>query len=205
MPFRKSTLNHECLKPPYRNGLVLKGYDVVEYHNLDLDDPGVLGNKKYSYTLSRGGGNYLFYFKNKKNLESFRQNPEAYLPQFGGFCSWGFANEWGDDKKVPLDCSECLTSPPWPWTRHVMGPPADPEYGWSLYQGKLYFNINSHYRKRWENQKDKFIQRASDRWKKYYGDDTKGPLNVHSYPENWRESTSLTPSQVECLGVGYLH
>ncbi len=191
---------------PYLNGLVLKGYDVVEYFNLTPKSEGVQGSDSYSYLYNNGGGNYTFYFKNQTNRDLFANDPEKYLPQFGGFCSWGFANEWGSivkgvtrgDPNVPEDCGECINNPPWAWTKYVMGPPADPVNGWTVYNDKLYFNINSSYRERWEANIDVNIQRARDRWRSYYCDAV-GPLNVKSYPDTWRESTTITPGQQECL------
>jgi YHS domain-containing protein len=213
-PDHKPEVDKPCeVVPPDRNGLVLRGYDVVEYHKLEKRDKGVMGSSKYKYLYQNdpnghngGGGRYTFYFKNKENLAQFSSDVERYLPQFGGFCSWGFANEWGGvvdgqvvgDPEVPDQCKECLTSPPWAWTQHIMGPPADPENGWSIYGGKLYFNINSNYRELWEAQPERFIKRAKDRWTKYYGDAV-GPINVTSYPWNWQQSAKLTPSQQRCL------
>jgi hypothetical protein len=211
MPFSKKkfkkTLNSNNLDPciplaPYENGIVLQGYDVVEYHNLDKNDKGVLGLDLYKYIYQNGGGKYTFNFKDKKNLEKFKANSEYYIPQFGGFCSWGFANEWGSkdkgDPNVPSNCKECINNPPWAWTQYVMGPPADPLYGWTIYKDKLYFNINSHYRTLWEKNMDVFIKRATDRWRSYYCDEI-GPINVKSNQNNWRESTYLTKKQQDCL------
>ena len=191
---------------PYRDGLVLKGYDVVEYRYLPATAGGVQGNPEYSYVYPNGGGNYTFHFKDQANLDRFATNPEKYIPQFGGFCSWGFANEWGStvngvtkgDPNVPPGCAECINNPPWAWTKYVMGPPADPDYGWTVYQDKLYFNINSSYRTLWEANKDVFIKRGRDRWRSYYCDAV-GPLNVKSYPDTWRDSTYITEGQKACL------
>lgn len=216
MPFSKKlrcpkpvTNPNPCLFiPPYRTGVVLRGYDVVEYHNLDREAKGVKGSPAYKYDYQNGGATYTFHFKNKENLDRFTANVEGYLPKFGGFCSWGFANEWGatvdgkttGDPEVPPDCKQCINNPPWAWAKHVMGPPADTDYGWSVYQGGLYFNYDSGYRRLWEAQPDLFIARAQDRWTKYYGDAV-GPINVASYPWNWQESARLTPEQQRCLDL----
>ena len=203
MPFsRKIKITHsakqtECIPPPYQNGIVLRGYDVVEYFNLSKNQKGKQGIEKYKHSIKRGGATYTFYFLNSQNLEEFVKNPEAYIPRFGGFCSWGFANEWGDSESVPPGCIECLTG--WPWTQYIMGPPADTDYGWSVYQDHLYFNINPTYRTLWEKNPDRFISRASKRWRDYFGSLDSGPLNVKSYPWNWKQSTVLTPEQIQCL------
>lgn len=207
MPFSKKKQNKICIPlAPYRNGLVLRGYDVVEYHNLAKSAKGVPGNDIYKYVFPNEGANYTFYFKNQANLDKFRSDPERYLPRFGGFCSWGFANEWGStvngqtvgDPNIPTNCQGCINNPPWPWTQYIMGPPADTDYGWSVYKDNLYFNINSSYRRLWLSNADIFIERANKRWAKYYGDKV-GPLNVQSYPWNWRDSSYLTERQAYCL------
>ena len=51
-----------CVLAPYRNGLVLQGYDVVEYHNLSSNDKGVKGSSEYAYILNNHGAEYTFYF-----------------------------------------------------------------------------------------------------------------------------------------------
>lgn len=203
-----SNKENDCLPiVPYRDGLVLRGYDVVEYHNLKEYEKGVKGNEKFSYILENNLAKNIFYFKSQENLNKFKSNINKYLPQFGGFCSWGFANEWGSiidgttigDPDVPKDCEECINDPPWPWTKDIMGPPADTEYGWYIYQGKLYFNINKYYTRLWLKNTDKNIKLAEERWEKYFGKNNIGPLNVRSYPWNWKMSTYLTDKEKECL------
>jgi YHS domain-containing protein len=192
--------NNNCdIIIPYRNGNVLRKYDVVEYHYLKSNEPGKLGDEKYVYTYNNKGAKYKFYFINEKNKKTFAYDPEKYIPQFGGFCSWGMANEWHNDewKNMKIEeCNECLTK--WQWSNYLMGPPADPIYGWSIYKNKLYFNINQYYKKLWEDKKDIFIKRAEKRWKHYYDKDT-GPINVHSFPDTWKTSNKITKDQKDCL------
>lgn len=199
--------SQQCILPPYENGVVLRGFDVVEYFRLHQKGKtrakGVKGKHRYSYSLKRGGANYIFYFKDQQNLRDFQKDPHKYIPRFGGFCSWGFANEWGELSSVPENCSECLTG--WPWTREIMGPPADTVNGWSIYQGHLYFNINSTYRKLWEDNPDTFIARASRRWEQYFNSLSEGPLNVKSFPWNWKASTVLSRQQERCLQQDKTH
>ena len=192
MPFSKK--KKICIRPPYRNGLVLQGYDLVEYHNLKKDQDGKIGKSKFTYHLLNNGANYEFRFINQTNLKLFQDNINKYLPQFGGFCSWGFANEW--ENEIPPNCKDCLTG--WPWNKWIMGPPANPKNSWSIYQNKLYFNINPYYKQLWETNPLEFINRAQKRWQHYYGNKI-GPLNVASFPDTWRSQTHLTPQQMNCL------
>ena len=181
--------------PPYRDGVVLKGYDVVAYHALQPSEPGVQGVPAHSHTLKRENATYTFHFVNEANRRAFSVNPEAYLPEFGGFCSYGIANEW-NSVEVPPECADCETG--WPWSQAIMGPPAGVENGWSIIAGRLYFNINPRYKALWESNAMDNIARARLRWQNYYGD-AQGPFNVHSYPDTWQQFAALTAEQSMCL------
>jgi YHS domain-containing protein len=74
-----------------KDGLALKGYDAVSYHS---GNPEV-GKKEYSFMLD--GATYLF--ASEEHLETFRANPEVYLPAYGGWCAWAML----DGEKVEID------------------------------------------------------------------------------------------------------
>ena len=198
-------LSDSCLKsenieilPPYRNGVVLKGRDIVEYHNIKTKNINnclvpisknrnilkekLSGKKENKLVLLNQGGLYTFYFKNKKNKKLFINCPTKYLPAVGGFCLWGLAYEWHNE-------GECQNAPQcndlgleWPWTKYIMGPPADTELGWFLYKGKIYFNFSSNYRDEAIKDINFSVELANKRWIKYYNNDI-GPLNVRSWGE----------------------
>jgi len=67
-------------KPVYQvDNVALDGYDVTSYFNENL--------KKGSSEFSM---NYLgvnWNFSSKENLNLFKEEPERYMPQFGGYCS----------------------------------------------------------------------------------------------------------------------
>jgi hypothetical protein len=93
---------------------VLHGTDVVAYFSLKLGEKAVLGSDVYRHAY---GGN-MFWFENFGNREAFVLDPEAYLPKWGGFCSWGVPNEeW--------------------WTADTIGPAGDPNV-WAIVGGKLH-------------------------------------------------------------------
>lgn len=71
--------NHVNLK----GGFAAEGYDVVAYFNNEVRK----GDKQFSTT--HDGVNYKFY--GAKNLETFQQNPDRYVPQYGGFCAYAVA------------------------------------------------------------------------------------------------------------------
>ncbi|MFK7948186.1 MAG: YHS domain-containing (seleno)protein [Saprospiraceae bacterium] len=62
----------------------VKGYDVVAYFK---DKKAIEGNK-YISTTHKG---VTYYFSSQKYLEVFQKNPEKYIPQFGGWCAYGFS------------------------------------------------------------------------------------------------------------------
>ena len=106
-----------CVQPS--SGPVLKGYDLVEYHNLSPGDSAVKGSPDLK-TLwgSPDGKLYEFHFAKRENLHKFTADPNSYLPAYGGFCAWGIATE---------DI----------WSTANLGPPSDPDV-WSIINGKLY-------------------------------------------------------------------
>jgi len=57
--------------------------------------------------------------KSEENLKLFEMSPETYVPQWGGFCSYGIAEEtW--------------------WTKSSLGPEGNPDV-WQIIDGKLHF------------------------------------------------------------------
>jgi len=63
------------------NTLYLKGYDVVSYLNSQKAEKA---NSKFSFKYK----NISFNFKNKINLNKFKQNPQKYIPAYGGYCAY---------------------------------------------------------------------------------------------------------------------
>mmetsp|Transcript_2986 Transcript_2986/g.5053 ORF Transcript_2986/g.5053 Transcript_2986/m.5053 type:complete len:268 (-) Transcript_2986:296-1099(-) len=197
----------------WRGGLMLGGVDVVAYHTMDPgSESPIYGQAQWSHTITRSAENYTFYFSSNANLNLFTSNLTKYIPRNGGYCSWGFANEWrSEDCDADFsphiwegECSECDCAKSgsgnkWLWGRDVMGPPAGLRDGWSIYNGQLYFNIWNSYRVRWLTQAEENIERANVRWISYFGSLDAGPLNVGCYPDTWQQcSTAEYPSS---LGV----
>ena len=63
------------------SGLALKGYDPVAY--FEAAKP-TAGDSQFSYEWSGA----TWQFSSAANRDLFAQSPEAYMPQFGGFCSF---------------------------------------------------------------------------------------------------------------------
>ena len=82
------------------SGLALKGYDPVAYLQ---DAEATPGNNEFTYTW----GDANWQFTSAENMTLFEQDPEAYAPQFGGFCSFaaskGFTADISPDAWHVLD------------------------------------------------------------------------------------------------------
>lgn len=114
-------------------GLGAKGYDVVNYFTAGKPVQG-----KDSYVVEHAGVKWQFVSAEHRDL--FKANPEKYVPQFGGFCSWGAANGKLFD--------------------------VDPANGWSVVDGKLYMNFNADIQKTFDKDPAGYIARANTNWPK---------------------------------------
>ncbi len=63
-----------------KKGIAIKGYDVVAYFNGKAQE----GAKEYTVTYH----GVKYQFVNSENQQKFEKNPEAFLPQYGGFCAY---------------------------------------------------------------------------------------------------------------------
>ncbi|MCH7822947.1 MAG: YHS domain protein [Proteobacteria bacterium] len=72
------------------SGLALKGYDAVAYIE---DAAAVPGTSEFTYDW----GDASWQFSSADNMALFKQNPESYAPQFGGFCSFALSKGFTAD------------------------------------------------------------------------------------------------------------
>ena len=64
------------------DGLGIQGYDPVAYFTLKK---AVKGNS----TLSFKHDDVTYYFSSEAHLKLFKKSPNAYLPEYGGWCAYG--------------------------------------------------------------------------------------------------------------------
>ncbi len=112
------------------DNLALKGYDTVAYFTVGK---GVVGSPIYS--VEWGGA--VWRFSSKTNMRLFRENPEKYAPQFGGYCAIYIA-----DNQV-VSC--------------------DPE-AFLIVDNKLYILLNQRLQKIWERNLRENIGAAEKNW-----------------------------------------
>ena len=150
-----------CMKPTA--GPALKGYDLVAYHSLEADAEGIKGDPQIKALWgSDGGAKYTFHFSSEENKEIFLKNPYKYLPKFGGFCSWGIAEEsW--------------------WTAKTLGPRTNPNV-WKVIDGDLYFFMFTDPKQRFMGEltdddldssgdTKKYLADGKRRWSSWFGDE----------------------------------
>ena len=115
------------------SGMALRGYDAVAYFAVDS---AVKGDAKYSYVWN--GAKWLF--SSEENMNKFMANPEAYAPQFGGYCAYAVSEGYTAD--------------------------ADHE-AWKVVAGKLYLNYNRDVQKTWEKNEAERIENGKKNWNQF--------------------------------------
>ena len=78
--------------PVNKEGVAIGGYDVVSYFQ---PDGPAKGNSNFKYVYNA----VTYHFTSAENLNLFKENPEKYIPQFGGYCA--LAVSYG--KKISID------------------------------------------------------------------------------------------------------
>jgi YHS domain-containing protein len=133
-------LNHNGLlaqqstKPPvfteFRSKLALDGHDPVAYFRTGKP---ARGSAEHAATW-RGA---TWHFASAENKAAFEAKPEAYAPQYGGYCAWAV--------------SEGYTAK------------GDPSY-WRIVDGRLYLNYDASVQKNWEKDIPGRIAKGDKNW-----------------------------------------
>jgi YHS domain-containing protein len=110
-------------------GNAIKGYDPVSYFSGEPQP----GKSELSYEYE--GATFLF--SSPANLELFKSKPEAYSPQYYGYCAYGVRM----GKKLDID----------PMAYHI-------------HKDKLYLMLNPATKKIWMEEKDRNIHIADRFW-----------------------------------------
>jgi YHS domain-containing protein len=108
------------------------GYDTVSYFEAEKPAEG-----SADYVTHYQGVKWRF--ANAENLARFKENPERYVPAYGGYCAWAVSQGY-----------------------LAKGDPAH----WSIKQGRLYLNYNQSVQDTWLQSPDEFIQQADANWPK---------------------------------------
>lgn len=111
-------------------GLALQGYDPVAYFTQGQPTKG-----NWQITASHNDATYRF--ASEEHKKKFLANPDAYLPQYGGYCAFGAAMGFKFD--------------------------GDPNY-WKVVDNKLYLNISQDVQQRWQGDTAQYIPLANEKW-----------------------------------------
>ncbi|MEP2532092.1 YHS domain-containing (seleno)protein [Shimia sp.] len=111
-------------------GLALQGYDPVAYFTESAPTKG-----NWQITSSHDDATYRF--ANKANKAAFDADPDAYLPQYGGYCAFATAMGFKAD--------------------------GDPTV-WKIVEGELFLNLAPEVQVRWETDIPGFIVKADAQW-----------------------------------------
>ena len=112
------------------DGAAIRGYDPVAYFELGRPVRGEAG-------LTHEWMGATWRFSSAAHRDAFAADPEAYAPQYGGWCAWAVSR--GDTA------------------------PIDPE-AWKIVDGKLYLNYSPRIQTRWEADAAGYISRADANW-----------------------------------------
>ncbi len=112
------------------DGAAIHGYDAVAYFT---DNKAVKGDSLITYSWN--GAEWRF--ASKENMKAFKETPEKYAPQYGGYCAFG--------------------------TSAGHKAPTDPQ-AWMVVNGKLYFNYNKNVQQVWIKKQGELIPAADKNW-----------------------------------------
>ncbi|TEW53985.1 YHS domain-containing protein [Psychromonas sp. RZ22] len=116
----------------YFSNKAVSGYDVVSYFT---EQKSVKGSSQYQFEYQGAD----WYFSSQEHLTLFKNNPEKYAPQYGGYCAWAMAEDQIAPGKAPY---------------------------WTVYKNKLYLNYDQEVLDTWIADKDNFIKQADLNWAK---------------------------------------
>ncbi|MGB5864136.1 MAG: YHS domain-containing (seleno)protein [Sulfitobacter sp.] len=112
------------------DGIAIDGTDTVAYFTQGAP---VAGSPDITYEW-RGA---TWRFASMENRDTFAADPEAYAPQFGGYCAYA-VSEGTTASTIPE--------------------------AWKIVDGKLYLNFSNRFHRRWERTQDKRIADAHANW-----------------------------------------
>ncbi len=111
-------------------GLAIGGYDAVGYFE---SNDAIRGDSQFSHEWNGA----TWHFASAANRDKFAADPEAYAPQYDGYCAWAAAGSYKAN--------------------------GDPEV-WDIVDGRLYLNYSTGVQRRWERDIPGFIAQADAVW-----------------------------------------
>lgn len=88
-----SFVSFSQIDPVDKNNIAIGGYDLVSYFT---DNTAVKGKKEFTHEIN----GVKYQFASAQHRDSFKKNPEKYLPVCDGYCAWGVAEK---ETKFPIN------------------------------------------------------------------------------------------------------
>jgi YHS domain-containing protein len=110
--------------------IAINGYDPVAFFT---DSKPVSGSPSISVTHQGA----VYFFATEEHKRSFTQNPDKYVPQYGGFCAFGV----GLDALFPVDITT-----------------------WQIRNDRLYLNLNQDILQKFNADFDANVVKADKNW-----------------------------------------
>jgi hypothetical protein len=114
----------------FRSKLALDGYDPVAYFKTGSPQKG-----NPAHALNWKGA--AWHFASAENKAAFEASPEAFAPQFGGYCAWAVSQGYT-----------------------AKGDPS----AWRIVDGKLFLNYNASVQRTWEKDIPGHIAKGQKNW-----------------------------------------
>jgi hypothetical protein len=114
----------------FRSKLALDGYDPVAYFKSGKATKGS-GDQAVTWNGA------TWHFASAENKAAFEASPQAYAPQFGGYCAWAVSQGYT-----------------------AKGDPNN----WRIVSGKLYVNYNASVQRNWEKDMPGHIAKGEKNW-----------------------------------------
>lgn len=133
-PSNKPTMKPAAHAMNISGGVAINGYDPVAYFT---DGEPVKGTP----CLEMDYQGTAYRFASQENLDSFAENPSAFLPQLGGFSVYGMAKG----------------------KRYDVSPTS-----FDIIEGKLYLSRNDKVRQLWQANPSGYLGQAEENWRTLY-------------------------------------
>jgi len=130
LPISKPAVAKDPVYTGIFSSLAVSGYDPVAYFT---EGKPVEGRSDFEYEWNSA----TWRFVDQNNLDAFKANPEAYAPQYGGYCAWAVAQ--GSTAS------------------------SDPD-AWRIVDGKLYLNYSKSVQEKWLQDISGNIAKADKNW-----------------------------------------
>ena len=117
----------------YRDKGAVRGHDVVAYFSLEPGAKAVKGKPEHAVVWQ----GVAWYFSSAANLQKFKANPEAYAPQYGGYCAFASSKNFTTSIRPN---------------------------SWLIHNGKLYLNHNWVSKRMFISDLEQSIEQADANW-----------------------------------------